>query len=110
MQKYGTDIFYYYCCNHKFYPVHGRFSMYRSLEYIIIMSRNVGLTSKCCTVTCQEGNTKVFGHFNTEEKKKKTEIIPFPGPSPNPNPNCKHQALTIWLRVTADNCGALHCL
>ena len=43
-------------------------------------------------------------HFNTEEKKKK-EIIPFPGPSPNPNPNCKHKVLTIWLRVTADDCG-----
>ena len=44
-------------------------------------------------------------HFNTEEKKK-TEIIPFPGPSPNPN--CKHKALTIWLRVTADDCGAIN--
>ena len=38
-------------------PKLGRFSMYCSLEYIIITSHNVGLTSECCTVTCQESNT-----------------------------------------------------
>ena len=58
------------------------------------------------TVTCQESNTKVF--VTLTQREKKAEIIPSPGPSPNPNPNCKHQALTISLRVTADNCGALH--
>ena len=47
-------------------------------------------------------NTKVFVTL------KKAEIIPLPGPSPNPNPSCKHQALIIWLQVTADDCGALH--
>ena len=71
------------------------------------MSRNVGLMSERCTVTCQESNMKVFVTL-TQNGKKKTEIIPFPGPTPNPNPNCKHKALTIWLRVTADDCGALH--
>ena len=78
--------------------------MYRSLEYIIT-PRNVGLTSERCTVACQENNTKVFVTL-TQRKKKNSN--PFPGPSPNPNPNCKHKALTIWLQVTADDCGALH--
>ena len=41
-------------------------------------------------------------HF-TQRKKKSHSL-----PNPNPNPNCKHQALTIWLRATADDCSALH--
>ena len=59
-----------------------------------------------CTVTCQESNMKVF--VTLIQRENKAEIISFPCTSPNPNPNCKHQSLTIWLRVTADNCGALH--
>ena len=54
----------------------------------------------------QESNTQVF--VTLTQRGKKREIIPFPGPSPNPNPNCKHKALTIWLRVTADDCGAIN--
>ena len=81
--------------------------MYRSLDYIIITSHTVGLTSWTLYCNMPGEQHKGLRHFNTE-KKKKAEIIPFPGPSPNPNPNTKHQALTIWLRVTADNCGALH--
>ena len=45
-----------------------------------------------------------------KKTKTKAEMIPFPGPSTNHNTNCKHQALTIWLRTTADDCSALYCL
>ena len=82
--------------------------MYRFLDYIIITSRTVGLTAWTSYCNVPGEQNKGLRHFNTEEKK--AEIISFPGPSPNPNPNTKHQALTIWLQVTADDCGALHCL
>ena len=58
----------------------GRFSMYYSLEYIIITLRTVVLSYVVNVVllTCQE-SSKGLCYFNTE----KEELIPFPGPSPN---------------------------
>ena len=65
-----------------------------------------------------EYHVEVCGEYEKTRKtmpvgrkaKTKAEMIPFPGPSTNHNSNCKHQALTIWLRATADDCSALYCL
>ena len=74
--------------------------MYRSLEYIIITSCTVGLASWTLYRNVPGEQHKGLCHFNTEENKKKTEIIPSHGPSPNPNPNCKHKALANHLATS----------
>ena len=63
--------------------------MYRSLEYVIITSR-MSLHHKRHTVNVLGEQHKFLCHF--EQRK---EIILY-------------QALTIWLRATADDCAALH--
>ena len=84
--------------------------MYHSLEYIIIMSRTFVLTTSW-TLYCNVPGKQHNGlcHFNTEEKKKKQKLFPSLALALTLiSPNCKHQALlTIWLRATADDCGAL---
>ena len=79
-----------------------------STQEAIYIPENYNYSYIACTKIQYQYTTqhKVLRHFNTEEKK--AEIIPLPGPSPNPNHSCKHQALIIWLQVTADDCGALH--
>ena len=66
--------------------------MYRSLEYIIIMSC-MSLHHERRTVNMLGEQHKCLCHF--KQRKKRKEMIPY-------------QALTIWLRATADDCGALN--
>ena len=47
----------------------GKFSMYHSLEYIIIMSRTVGPASWTSYYNVPGEQQKGLRHFNTEEKK-----------------------------------------